>query len=145
MKYDTIGNVLSSLGVNLAGGGDSAGALYRDADQSLGAARYAARIREATQLTTASAAKLFDIFIQAAPEIIAALPTLDHCAVGGQFVQMFDAAGNCTPDAISCVIGTEATVGHVDICNFIVQNASSVQVGQEIAVAALAAAAHTCE
>jgi hypothetical protein len=76
LKYDTLGRLLASRGVDLAATGAlSAGKLYRDGDQALGAPNFGARQRESRELTTATASKMFDIFVQAAPEIIAAMPT----------------------------------------------------------------------
>jgi hypothetical protein len=145
MKYRTIGRVLASRGIDLAGGGDSAGAIYSRSDQALGVANYGARVPEATDLTTASAAKLFDIWVAAAPEIIANMPSRTECMVGGVGTSMFNAQGQCTVDGITCLIGVPATTTHIDLCNQIILSASSTQVGQTIAVAALGSAAHTCE
>jgi hypothetical protein len=146
IRYRTIGNVLASRGVDLdAQGGTAAGNIYRNADQALGVANYAARVPETTELTTASAAKLFDIWVAAAPEIIANMPARAECTVGGVGAQMFNAQGQCTLDGISCLIGLPATATHVELCNQIVASASSPDTGRIIAVAALAAAAHTCE
>jgi hypothetical protein len=146
VKYGTVGRILASRGVNTGSTVElSAGQIYGDADQALGVANYAARISETTDLTTASAAKLFDIFVAAAPEIIAEMPNRPECTVAGVGARMFNDAGQCSPDGISCLIGLPATPGHVELCNQIVNNASTPEQGRVIAVAALAAAAHTCE
>lgn len=146
MKYRTIGRVLASRGVNLqATGQTTAGFLYTNADQALGAPNYAARISESTELTTASAAKLFDIWVAAAPEIIANMPNIEACKVGGVGARMFNDAGQCTADGIACLIGMPATLQHIEFCNTIVVQASTPELGRTIAVAALASAAHTCE
>lgn len=146
MRYETIGNVLASLGVDLSAAGElSAGRMWRTSDQALGAPNYGARARENLELTTASASKLFDIFSQAAPEIIAAMPTLEHCTVGGQPARMFNEFGQCTPDGISCLLGVPAEASHLEICNELVTRASTPEKGQVLAVAALLSAAHTCE
>jgi hypothetical protein len=145
MKFGTIGRVLASRGVDLGGTGSSAGGIYSTADQALGVANYPARIPESNELTTASASKLFDIWVAAAPEIIANMPNRAECQVGGVGVSMFNAQGQCTVDGITCLIGVPATATHVELCNQIVSSASSPQAGQVLAVASLAAAAHTCE
>ena len=146
IRYQTIGNLLASRGVDLQTTGETqAGNMWATSDQALGSANYAARSRENPTLTTASAAKLFDIFVQAAPEIIAAMPTLPACTVGGQGTEMFNVGGSCTSDGITCLIGQPATLGHIDLCNNIVNQASTQAKGQVIAVAALLAAANTCE
>jgi hypothetical protein len=146
MKYQTIGNVLASRGVDLGGGGDtSAGQMWRDSSQALGAANYAARVPERTELTTASAAKLYDIWSQAAQQIIDQMPGRAECTVGGVGARMFNELDQCTADGISCLLGVPATAGHVELCNEMVERATTPATGKIIAVAALAAAAHTCE
>ncbi len=146
MTYSRIGNILASRGVDLgANGGLAAGSLWSEGGPALGAPQLEVRSRESTEITTAAAAKLFDIFAQAAPEIIAAMPTLEACTVGGVPTEMFTAEGACTVDGITCLTGIPATVTHLELCNEMVNRASTTTKGQEIAVAALAAAAHTCE
>src|SRR5262249_62278414 len=95
LKYVTLGNVLAQLGVNLAATATppSAGQLYKGGMQALGAPNYGARVREAIEGTTSGYTKLFDIFVQAAPEIIAAMPTQAACMVAGVATQMVDASG----------------------------------------------------
>jgi hypothetical protein len=95
--------------------------------------------------TAAGAAKQFDIFVQAAPEIIAAMPTLPHCQEAGVGVAMFDDAGQCNEPAVTCLIGRPATAEHLALCNSVVASASDPTKGQAIAVAALLSAAHSCE
>lgn len=146
MRYQTIGRLLESRGVDLSATGETdAGFMWASSDQALGAPNYAARARENLELTTASAAKLFDIFVQAAPEIIANMPNEPACTVGGVGTRMFNDAGQCTADGISCLIGRPATPSHIDLCNEMVQKASTPEKGKLLAVAAIAAAAHTCE
>ena len=51
MKYETIGRVLASRGVDInANGETTAGQMWRDSDQALGVANYAARQRENLEL-----------------------------------------------------------------------------------------------
>jgi hypothetical protein len=145
MRYRTIGAVLTSRGVNLAGTGNSAGGIYTTSDQALGIANYGARVPEAVELTTASAAKLFDIWVAAAPELIAGMQNRPACQLGGQGVSLFNAQGQCNADGITCLIGVPATVTHVELCNEIVAKAQTPEQGRVLAVASLAAAAHTCE
>lgn len=146
LKYDTLGRLLGSRGVDLAATGAlSAGKLYRDGDQALGAPNFAARQRESRELTTATASKMFDIFVQAAPEIIAAMPGLPACQVAGQGASMFNADNQCNPDGITCLLGVPATPSHLELCNLAVTRASDVEKGKRIAVASLLAAANTCE
>ncbi len=146
MKYDTLGRLLTSRGVNLAAtAAGTAGALYRNGDQALGAPNYAARQREGRELSTATASKLFDIFVSAAPEIITAMPTLPACTVAGTGTSMFNGDNQCTADGIACLLGVPATASHLELCNLTVSRASDVEKGKRIAVATLLAAAHTCE
>jgi hypothetical protein len=146
VKYETLGNLLASRGVNI---GDttalSAGQIYTSSDQALGVANYAARQRENLELTTAAASKMFDIYVQAAPEIIANMPNQTACQVGGVGAVLFNAQNQCMPDGITCLIGVPATPSHLELCNLTVSRASDVETGKKMAVAALLAAAHTCE
>ncbi len=146
MTYENIGNLLASRGVNLNAGNQlSAGFLWSNGAPALGAPKLEVRSRESTELTTAAASRLFDIFAQAAPEIIAAMPTLEACTVNGVGTSMFNEAGQCTTDGIACLTGTPPSAAHLELCNEMINRASSPEVGQRLAVAALAAAAHTCE
>ncbi len=146
MQYGTLGRVLASRGVDLgAAGALSAGRLYADGDQALGAPNYGARQREGRELSTATASRMFDIYVQAAPEVIANLPNRDECKVAGVGARIFNDANQCTADGITCLIGVPATAQHLEICNLTVSRASNVDKGKRIAVATLLAAAHTCE
>jgi hypothetical protein len=140
-------NVLTSLGVNMDATGDppTAGQLLQAAGGALGAASYDARVGEAITWSAAGAAKLFDILVQAAPEIIANLPNADQCKIDGVGVAMFDDQNKCNADAIACITGRPATDSHVAICNTIVTKASSVDKGKRIAVATIMAGALSCE
>jgi hypothetical protein len=150
MKYATLGTVLTQLGVNLArnaaaGTPQSAGQLYRGGAGALGGPNYQARIAEAIEITTAGATKLFDIFVQAAPEVITAMPTNDFCKVGTTLTPMFDTQGKCTLAGISCLQGSPASQAQKDLCDQVLTEASSPAIGQAIAVSTIMAAAHTCE
>lgn len=146
MKYSTVGRILQSRGVNVDAGGElTGGFLWRTGSAALGAPKLNVRSREKTEITTAAAARLFDIFAQSAPEIIAAMPNLESCTIDGVPTEMFNAAGQCTLDGIACLTGVPATASHLELCNEMVSRATTPQKGQELAVAALAAAAHTCE
>jgi hypothetical protein len=144
MKYATVGNVLASLGVNMAAtGATSAGLIYKNGSQAMGAPNYGARVSESIELTTAGATKLFDIFVQAAPEVIAAIPNV--AKKNGVAIQMFDAGGKCTADGVAFLQGSPATQAQIDLCNNILGSASTPAIGQTLAVGTLLAAAHTCE
>jgi hypothetical protein len=144
MKYATVGTVLKNFGVNMAAtGATSAGLLYKNGGQAMGAPNYGARVPEAIELSTAGATKLFDIFVQAAPEIIAAFPNTAKKA--GAAVALFDGGGKCTADGLAFLQGAPASQAQVDLCNNILGAASTAQIGQTLAVATLLSAAHTCE
>ena len=146
IRYETIGRLLESRGVDTGNGTDlSAGQLYTSGEQALGGPNYGARSRENLELTTAGASRLFDIFVAAAPEIIANMPNRPECQIGGVGARMFDDSGACQADGIACLIGMPATASHIELCNLTVQRASDLQTGERMAVAVLAAAAHTCE
>ncbi len=147
LRIATLRNMLQSFGVNLAATGnpDPAGELLAKGSEALGGANFAARTGEALTWSNSGATKLHDIFVQAAPEIIAAMPNLDQCKVGGVGVEMFDDKNHCNEDAVSCLIGKPATAEHLAICNEAVSSASDVNKGKAIAVAALLGAAHSCE
>src|SRR6185436_19416594 len=122
----------------------SAGDLYKTGASALGAPSYANRIRENIGITTSGASREFDIFAAAADQIIAAVPTLPRCQVGGVGPQLFNGA-TCVPEGITCLIGTPAQPTHVQACNLSISTASDQLTGKRIAVAALMAAAYTCE
>jgi hypothetical protein len=146
LRYRTLGNLLASRGVDLTATGElTAGHLYSQGAQALGAPNYAARVRENIDLGLATTAKVFDIFVQAAPEIIQNLPGRPECQIGGGRASLFDAANRCVADGVSCLIGVPATATHLEICNQMVREAADVEAGKRLAVAVLAAAAHTCE
>lgn len=146
VRYATLGNLLSSRGVNLASTTPlSAGVLYRDGAGALAAPNYATLERETLEAGVSTTSKLFDIFAMAAPEIIANLPQRAACQRNGTGVRLFDDSGRCVADGISCLIGTPATPQHVEICNQTVARAVDRDAGQRLAVAVLAAAAFTCE
>lgn len=148
VRYANLANVLTSVGVNIKSTTQfSAGALYQAAASAEGTANYANRIRENISVTTSGASAMFDIFAAAAPEVEAKLQTLPRCQQAGVAIPpLFDPTTNqCNIDAITCLIGVPATQSHVALCNKAVTDASSTDIGKGIAVAALLAAAYTCE
>jgi hypothetical protein len=58
---------------------------------------------------------------------------------------LFDSTNRCNPDGVTCLLGVPATATHLEICNQTVQRAADTESGKRLAVAVLAAAAHTCE
>jgi len=142
VRYNTLGNVMTSVGMNKTNATAlSAGDLYMSGYNALGGSNYANRIRETIAITTSGASREFDIFAAGAPETITAITTLTRCPG----VQLLNPDNTFRADGITCLIGTPATATHVALANLTVQNASDVQTGQRIAVAAMLAAAYTCE
>ena len=95
VAYASLGNLLTSLGVNLnsmATGTNppTAGQVYTNGGDAYGVAKYDAREAETYFHTTASATKLFDIFVQAAPEIIANIQSVPFCQYNGVGNPMFE-------------------------------------------------------
>jgi len=149
VRYRTFGNVLTSLGVNKDDVANlSAGQLYTSGFNAMGGPNYANRIRENLDITTSAASREFDIFAAAAQTIIDGIADLPRCGGGGPGLGggalMFD-GNSCRADGITCLIGVPATAAHLDFCNLTVTGASDVVTGKRIAVAALLAAAYTCE
>lgn len=150
IPYATLGALLASRGVDLKavakqGQPPTAGQIYAAGAGALGAPNYAARTREPTQQTTSGATKLMDLFIAAAPEIIKGMPGAKACAQGGVPATMFDANGECTAAGILCLTGALPTAPQVHLCSQMVKEFPTVDVGRQLTVAALLAAAHTCE
>lgn len=149
VRYMTLGRVLTSLGVTQIGAANapalSAADLYNNGDNAMGAPNYANRIRENIGISTSGASREFDIFAAAAPQIIAAIPTLERCKVGGAAASLFNGQNQCEASGIACLIGVPAEAAHLDLCNLTISRASTPAVGQRLAVAALLAAAYTCE
>jgi hypothetical protein len=146
MRVATLGKLLGSRGVDLAATDElSAGAIYRTSAVALGAPKYTDRVRETTELGIATASKMMDIYVQAAPEIIANLPTRPACMKGTTPAQLFDANNKCVASGFSCLMGIPATPEHLAVCNETIKRANDIESGKRMAVALLAAAAHTCE
>lgn len=133
---------------------ETPGFLYTTGEDSFSVPKLDSRRAEKDGHTTASAMRLFDIFIQAAPQIIANIdnPAMaPACVLGGQSRPMFDPAdGSCVEESISCLLGTPATEDHVLLCNLILDKADPLDAAdvtrkQHIAVASILAAAHSCE
>ncbi len=147
LQITSLRNILTGFGVNPDATADipTAGQLLNGGGTALGQSNYAARMGEDIVWTAAGAAKQFDIFVQAAPEIIAAMPTLGQCQIDGVSPPMFNEDGSCNDDAVSCLIGKPASADHLAICKDLIDSASDVDKGRNIAVATLLAAAHSCE
>lgn len=146
VRYATLSNVMRSLGINVdATANLSAGQLYRTGGNAMGAPSYGARVRENIDVTTSGSSRLFDIFAAASQEIQTAMPTLQRCMTNGSPAVLFNPDNSCRADGITCLIGVPAQAAHLDFCNLTVTSASTPEIGKRVAVAALLAAAYTCE
>ncbi|MCS6914394.1 MAG: hypothetical protein RMK29_06295 [Myxococcales bacterium] len=145
IAYDTLGRALASRGVDLTSMvPDSAGVLYRSGSLMLGAPSYEARVPEALRSTTGGLTRLSDILIAAAPELIAKMHTRPECQLDGQPAPLFDERG-CNPLGFACLIGAPPAEGMMGLCNEMVARATDRTIGQQLAVAAIAAAYFLCE
>lgn len=152
IRYDALGQLLSSRGVNLAATGNpkTAGQLYTSGGDAMGQPKFDAREAEAYFHTTSGATKLFDIFVQASPEIIANIQNAEACKINGVGKPMFDPSdGSCVRETLSCLMGRPATEDDLILCNQLVSNADGTQADidrkRQLAVAAFLSAANTCE
>ena len=120
------------------------------AGAALGVANFDARMGESYFYTISSATKVLDIFVQAAPEIIANMPNRPECQVGGVGAVLFNDQNQCEADGITCLIGVPATASHIELCNLMVKQANpndlkDVANKRALTVAALLSAANTCQ
>jgi hypothetical protein len=148
-RYTTLKNVLTSVGINTADTATlSAGQLYTSGGPAMGAPNYTARVRENLAVTTSGASRAFDIFAAGAQQIITNVPNLARCKdAAGTAAQLFDAGGKCVASGITCIIGVPATQDHLNLCNQILATpgVTSPDIAKRLAVAAMMAAAYTCE
>jgi hypothetical protein len=152
IRYSTVGNLLRSRGINLAGAANSAGELYTSGANPMGAPSYASRVRENLSPSTAGMSRLFDIFSSASTEIIAGFANVEACKVAGVSPPLFDNGGAaCNAEAFKCLMGLPASAAQLDICNKTIAGAKNAAgnpdqaIGQRLAVAVMLSAAHTCE
>jgi len=156
IPYSSLGAFLASRGVDLNktaanGKPPTAGELYMNGGDALGVARYDAREGETYFHTTAGATKLFDIFVQAAPEMIANIASAPACQVNGGGFPMFSPVdGSCVEQSLTCIMGRPATSDDLILCNLMLNQANKadpadVDLKRVITVAAFLSAAHSCE
>ncbi len=127
--------------------------LYTSARDALAVPGFDSRKSERDGHTTASALRLFDIFVMSAESIIANISDpakAPACTRNNNNPDMFAADGSCSEEAVSCLIGYPATDDHMLLCNLIVNkadknDASDVNRKRHIAIATLLSAAHSCE
>ncbi len=144
ITYAALGSILSSRGAKLNGQANAL-TLYKNGSSALGVANYGGRAPESLLASTSAMAKMFDVFVAAAPEIQANLGASAACSG----VTIADATGKFSKDGLSCLMGTLATDDHVAVADQAVKDAvaggATVTQGVQVAIAALLEAAHTCE
>jgi hypothetical protein len=150
LPYASLGSVLSTRGVNMTASTaknapPTAANIYKAGASALGIANYAGRVPEMVIASTSSMAKMFDVFVAAAPEIQSNLTNSSACSG----TSVADATGKFSKDAIACIIGKPASDDYVTLANQAVQQAvaggADVNTGVQLAIAALLEAAHSCE
>jgi hypothetical protein len=156
VSYASVGRFLAARGVDLkAAGGDPlfAGEVYANAE-AFGVPPPGALFGESSFHSIIEASKLFDVFIQAAPEIIANIgdpQKAPACVLNGMSTPMFDASdGSCVESSASCLLGRPATKSDMDLCNAVLDQASpadpnDVATKRRLAVALLLSAGNSCE
>ncbi len=144
MTVASLDHLLRSRGLNGGGqrpqGAQSGRQIFdaRDTPAALGAANYDGRVPEAPFSSTSAISKMFDIFTMAAYDAVAENWEAPACP-GVRLLE----GGKFTRDGLTCLMGKPATEEHVAIANdAIAQNPTD---GAKIAIAALLAAAHTCQ
>lgn len=105
---------------------------------ALGGPNYTGRVPEAPFASTSAVSKMYDIFMMGSYDVIADGWNPPACP-GVKLLQ----DGKFTKDAVSCLIGKPATDEYVAIANDAI--VKSPKDGAQIAVAAMLAAAHTCQ
>ncbi len=128
--------------------------LYLAGKEALGVPKLDSRTGEKDEHTTASAVKIMDIFVQAAPQIIANIGNpakAPACTRKGVNQPMFDPGdGSCVEQAVTCLLGEPATDDHLLLCNLLVQKANPADPAdldekRRLAVAVLLSGTHACE
>jgi len=150
ITYAALGNILVGRGVNMSSSGtNSTATLYKGGGSALGIANYSGRVPEMIIPSTAALSKEFDIFIAAALEIQADIKAGKITTTACPSTTIIDSTGKFTQDGLTCLMGKPATADHLSIANDAVSQATSqgltTDQGQQIAIAAVLEAAHTCE
>jgi len=117
---------------------------YANAKSSFGVADYANRNPEATQVGTAQLAKMGDLFIEAAPEVLQKFNASPRC--GG--VTLLDDQSHFSREALSCIGGEVATDDQVKLAAQLMDRAiaqgMTPEGAQELVVAGYLSAQFTC-
>ncbi|MBL8631868.1 MAG: hypothetical protein JNM40_01500 [Myxococcales bacterium] len=119
ITYATLGRILSSRGIATGNtAADSAGLLYANGANIMGVANYPARVAEAERNSTGSVARLFDIFLAVAEELVPTTGT-DRIGMGTACpgATLFDTGNNCTADGFACLLGSPLTATQLSECS----------------------------
>jgi hypothetical protein len=150
ITYAALGNILANRGVNMKNNqGNSTAMLYTGGASALGVANYAGRVPEMIIPSTAALSKEFDILVAASLELQPQIQDGKLAMPACPSTELVDSTGAFTADGLTCLMGKPATADHVTIANSVATEAVSQgltqQQGQQIAIAAILEAAHTCE
>jgi hypothetical protein len=145
------------VGVNT----DSAAFVYCSSQLTLGLPQYAARLSEATTITSGTGTKMMDLYATSATELeklvtmnANALPaTATGCKdpnTGAQ-AKMFNADNTCNEAGVTCLQGYQATDDQVNLCSSVVTQAvaqgadPALTLGRRLAIAVVLAGSQMCE
>lgn len=137
----SLGEFITSRALNGGNpqGSQGAQAIFNASGPQLGAPNYPGRVPEAPFASTSAMAKMFDIYTMGSYAAASANWAPPACPG----TKMLGDDGKFTKDGISCLIGKPATDEYVAIANdAITKNPTD---GAKIAIAAMLAAAHTCQ
>lgn len=152
MKYDSVGRLLTSRGINIVMGANPAALpvtlttacpaatgnvsarsqtsayVYCNSRLTLGLPLYSARLSEATSVTTASGTKMMDLYASASADIVTsltngALSTAACKDKNNNNATLFNADNTCNEAGITCLQGFPATADQVALCTRIVSQA----------------------
>ncbi len=162
VTYATLGNILSHRGVTITVGAQctdsqgafdcTAGSLYTNGNLVLGIANYPARAPESNRNSTGGIARLQDILVAAAEQLIVA-----NTNPNGMFgattdcsgTQLFNAGSptTCNPDGFACFVGVPLTAPQLQLCNEMLTDPANTDptVAKRLTLAALAATIYLCD
>jgi hypothetical protein len=150
ITYAALGAIMKGRGVNMANTSTSSAAmLYKGGASALGTANYSGRVPEMILPSTAALSKEFDILVAVSQEIQPQIKAGTFTTPSCPGTTIVDSTGAFTQAGLTCLMGKPALADHVTIANDAVTEAVSQGLtqdqGQQIAIAAILEAAHTCE
>ena len=115
LRYEVMGNLLTSRGVSLAAVANqpfSASTLYRNGAAALGNPDYDLHVGETTSNTAGGLIKLLDVLIAAGGEINATFTNSTGC----KGLALFNADGSCNADGFACLAGVPLNGSQLSLC-----------------------------